>query len=250
MPLGLMPGMPYEEKETVLEPGDSLLLHSDGIVEAHDPGGEMFGFPRLKQCVADYPGGGELIDRVLSDLHAHTGPDAEQEDDITMVTLQRSPGAAHVVNGSVPADVLAEFEVASAEGNERVAIARVVEAVDGLGIAEGRLERLKTAVGEATMNAMEHGNRYRPGVPVALRVLSDGESLTVEIADEGGEQPIAAPETPDLEAKLAGEQTPRGWGLFLIQNLVDDMRSTSDGSRHTVELVFHLKGGSDGSDAL
>ena len=48
MPLGLMPGMPYEEKETVLAPGDSVLLHSDGIVEAHDPDGEMFGFPRLK----------------------------------------------------------------------------------------------------------------------------------------------------------------------------------------------------------
>jgi len=58
MPLGLMPGMPYEEKETVLQPGDSLLLHSDGVVEAHDPEGAMFGFPRLKQCVADYPGGG------------------------------------------------------------------------------------------------------------------------------------------------------------------------------------------------
>ena len=83
MPLGLMPGMPYEEKETVLQPGDSLLLHSDGIVEAHSPDREMFGFPRLKQCVADYPGGGELIDRVLADLHAFTGPDAEQEDDIT-----------------------------------------------------------------------------------------------------------------------------------------------------------------------
>ena len=125
MPLGLMPGMPYEEKETVLEPGDSLLLHSDGIVEAHDPQREMFGFPRLKQAVADYPGGGELIDRVLADLQAHTGPDAEQEDDITMVTLQRSPGAAHVRNGAVPEELLAEFEVESAEGNERVAIARV-----------------------------------------------------------------------------------------------------------------------------
>ena len=86
----------------------------------------MFGFPRLKQCVADYPGGGELIDRVLSDLHAHTGPDAEQEDDITMVTLQRSPGAAHMANGAVPAaELIAEFEVPSAEGNERLAIERV-----------------------------------------------------------------------------------------------------------------------------
>ena len=66
---------------------------------------------------------------MLSDLHAHTGPDAEQEDDITMVVLQRSPGAGHMLNGAVPADVLAEFEVPSAEGNERLAIARVSAAV-------------------------------------------------------------------------------------------------------------------------
>src|SRR5215212_1386834 len=75
MPLGLMPGMDYEEKEAVLAPGDSVLLHSDGIVEAHDPAREMFGFPRLKQTVADSPGGQALIDRLLTDLAAFTGPD-------------------------------------------------------------------------------------------------------------------------------------------------------------------------------
>ena len=57
MPLGLMPGMDYEENETMLEPGDGVLLHSDGIVEAHDPEREMFGFPRLKETVGDAPGG-------------------------------------------------------------------------------------------------------------------------------------------------------------------------------------------------
>src|ERR671923_815891 len=96
MPLGLMPGMTYEEKEAVLEPGDRVLLHSDGVVEAHDPERDMFGFPRLKETVAAAPGGQHLIDRVLADLEAFTGPDAEQEDDITMVTLQRSAGQAHV----------------------------------------------------------------------------------------------------------------------------------------------------------
>src|SRR5215210_1365380 len=189
MPLGLMPGMPYEEKETVLQPGDSVLLHSDGIVEAHDPNGEMFSFPRLKQCVADYPGGAELIDRVLTDLHAHTGPDAEQEDDITMVVLQRSPGAAHMVNGAAPADVLAEFDVESVEGNERVAIERVSAAVEGLGLAPKRLERLKTAVGEATMNAMEHGSGYRDDRPVSVRVLSGGGLVRVQITDLGDAPP-------------------------------------------------------------
>src|SRR3954463_1657099 len=95
MPLGLMPGMEYEEKEAVLQPGDCVLLHSDGIVEAHDPERDMFGFPRLKATMADAPGGQELIDRVLRDLDAFTGPEAEQEDDITMVTLERSGGQTH-----------------------------------------------------------------------------------------------------------------------------------------------------------
>ena len=245
MPLGLMPGMRYEEKETVLEPGDSLLLHSDGVVEAHDPDGGMFGFPRLKQAVAEYPGGGELIDRVLEDLHSHTGPDAEQEDDITMVTLQRSPGPAHMRNGAVPDTLLAEFEVASAEGNERVAIARVSEAVAPLHVPEDRLDRLKTAVGEATMNAMEHGSEYRADRPVSVRVLTGGGSVRVQITDMGGAPSEREREIPDLEAKLEGLQRPRGWGLFLIENMVDEMRETSEGGRHTLELALRLEGGDD-----
>src|SRR5215204_2235922 len=117
MPLGLMPDMPYEEKEAILAPGDSVLLHSDGVVEAHDPRRDMFGFPRLKETMADAPGGQELIDRVLSELEAFSGPDAEQEDDITMVTLQRSAGGA-IASGSDNGRVLADFELASEPGNE------------------------------------------------------------------------------------------------------------------------------------
>jgi serine phosphatase RsbU (regulator of sigma subunit)/anti-sigma regulatory factor (Ser/Thr protein kinase) len=249
MPLGLMPGMPYEEKEFVLQPGDSLLLHSDGVVEAHDPDGEMFGFPRLKQCVADYPGGGELIDRVLSDLHSHTGPDAEQEDDITMVVLQRSPGAAHMANGAVPESLLVtEFEVESAEGNERLAIERVSAAIADLGLSAGRLEKLKTAVGEATMNAMEHGSGYREDRPVNVRVLTGDGRVRVQITDLGGSPPDTEREVPDLEAKLEGLQRPRGWGLFLIENMVDETRETSDGEHHTLELGMRLEGDNDGDE--
>jgi serine phosphatase RsbU (regulator of sigma subunit) len=89
MPLGLLPGMHYEEKETTLQPGDSVLLHSDGIAEAHNPSREMFGFPRLKDTVADATPGQAMIDYVLAEIEAFVGPDAEQEDDITMVTLVR-----------------------------------------------------------------------------------------------------------------------------------------------------------------
>src|SRR5215208_1727526 len=54
MPLGLMPGMGYEEKETILEGGEGALFYSDGLVEAHDPRGEMFGFPRLRALIAEH----------------------------------------------------------------------------------------------------------------------------------------------------------------------------------------------------
>jgi serine phosphatase RsbU (regulator of sigma subunit)/anti-sigma regulatory factor (Ser/Thr protein kinase) len=240
MPLGLMPGMSYEEKETVLAPGESVLLHSDGVVEAHDPDGAMFGFPRLKEAVARYPGGGELIDRVLTDLHAHTGPDAEQEDDITMVTLSRSPAAGYDLNGAAPTHQLVEFEVPSAEGNERLALQRVSTIVGPLGLDEARLKRLETAVGEATMNAMEHGNRYSADKPVTVRVLTETDRVRVQIVDEGGAPTDIEAEVPDLEAKLAGLQRPRGWGLFLIKNMVDEAHETSADDRHTLELVMHL----------
>jgi serine phosphatase RsbU (regulator of sigma subunit)/anti-sigma regulatory factor (Ser/Thr protein kinase) len=240
MPLGLMTGMAYEQNETVLAPGDSLLLHSDGVVEAHDAHGAMFGFPRLKEAVARYPGGGELIQLVLADLRAHTGPEAEQEDDITMVTLARdarSPSSS----GSARARQLVEFDVPSAEGNERLALAKVSAIVAPLGLSLARLKRLETAVGEATMNAMEHGNSYRFDVPVTVRVLTDSSQVRVLITDRGGAPAQQESEEPDIEAKLAGLQRPRGWGLFLIKNMVDEAHEVNDGPLHTVELVMALE---------
>lgn len=92
MPLGLMPGMRYEDKKVLLEPGDKVLLYSDGLVEAHNPQQEMFGFPRLRKSIAEHPigGGVTLVDFLLAKLAQFTGDDWEQEDDITLVTLQRS----------------------------------------------------------------------------------------------------------------------------------------------------------------
>jgi PAS domain S-box-containing protein len=91
MPLGLMPGMEYEEKKITLNRGESVLFYSDGLVEAHDPHHEMFGFPRLQRLVGTHRSGeSSLIDFLLSELINFTGGDWEQEDDITLVTLERS----------------------------------------------------------------------------------------------------------------------------------------------------------------
>ncbi len=93
MPLGLLPGLEYEEKEGEIGAGDSILLYSDGIIEAHDPAGDMYGFPRLRDDMESHLSGTELLDELLDRLHRFTGSDWEQEDDITMVALRRSPAA-------------------------------------------------------------------------------------------------------------------------------------------------------------
>jgi serine phosphatase RsbU (regulator of sigma subunit)/predicted ester cyclase len=91
MPLGLMPGMGYEEKETILEAGESALFYSDGLVEAHDLKREMFGFPRLRALVAEHAAEERSLEEaLLEELYAFVGEGWEQEDDITLLTLKRS----------------------------------------------------------------------------------------------------------------------------------------------------------------
>ena len=91
MPLGLMPGMRYEEEEAVLVPGESVLLYSDGLIEAHDPKGRMFGTPRLRNLLTEYPPDAETLNALLlKELKRFTGEGREQEDDITLLTLRRS----------------------------------------------------------------------------------------------------------------------------------------------------------------
>jgi serine phosphatase RsbU (regulator of sigma subunit) len=90
MPLGLMPAMNYEEKEVVLDAGDSALFYSDGLVEAHDPEGEMFGFARLQELIGEHGEESSLEDLLLEELYSFVGEGWEQEDDITLLTLRRS----------------------------------------------------------------------------------------------------------------------------------------------------------------
>jgi anti-sigma regulatory factor (Ser/Thr protein kinase) len=237
--------------------------YSDGIVEAHNSRREMFGFPRVMKLVGEHAGGMALKDFLLDQLATFTGPDWEQEDDVTLVTLQCSEGygvseiasrsatrseeSIHTMNRGNPWCTLGEWMLPSEPGNERRAMELVAEAVREINISPKRLEALKTAVAEATMNAMEHGNHYQPDVLVSILLRCSETAISVSISDQGGSQAIPEPEAPDLEAKLAELQTPRGWGLFLIKNLVDEMHTTSDEIHHTIELIMNLKGESHAS---
>jgi serine phosphatase RsbU (regulator of sigma subunit) len=90
MPLGLMAGMSYEEGEVSLGEGGCVLFYSDGLVEAHDPQGGMFGFPKLRALVAEHGEERSLGNLLLEELYSFVGEGWEQEDDITLLTLRHS----------------------------------------------------------------------------------------------------------------------------------------------------------------
>jgi anti-sigma regulatory factor (Ser/Thr protein kinase) len=239
-----------------------MLLYSDGLVEAHGPGREMYGFPRLQEAMATDDAGSALLDRLLEELNAFVGPGVEQEDDITLVTLRRSAGVATEAfppehRAEVPVtreDALAPaagedttepllaFSIEGAIGNERAAMNRVAEAVAPLGLEPARLERLKTAVAETVMNAIEYGSQGNPEVPVDVRVDAGPDAIRVRVTDRALSGPVPDAEMPVLEEKLEGRQKPRGWGLFLIRHMVDAMDvSTADGLQ-TVTLTLARDG--------
>jgi anti-sigma regulatory factor (Ser/Thr protein kinase) len=241
MPLGLMQGMTYEEKEKMIAPGEGILFYSDGLVEAHNPHREMFGFPRLGMLLGANQAGTNLIEYLLGELKLFTGEEWEQEDDTTLVVLRREPGQA-----APDWQPVGSFAIPSEPGNEREAMRRVAEIVKDLGWPQMRLEKLKTAVAEGTMNAIEHGNQNRPDLNVEIVVLraAQGKTLAVRITDKAlSTAPALAAATPDLDAKLAGLQTPRGWGLFLIEKMVDKLNVYEEDGKHTLELIVNMEGG-------
>jgi anti-sigma regulatory factor (Ser/Thr protein kinase) len=240
MPLGLLPGLHYDETEGVIAPDSNVLLYSDGLIEAHDADREMFGFDRLREALRLDDSGSELLDRLLETLHEFTGADHEQEDDITLVTLRRSAGVAdHDAHSGSTA--LTAFSLPGQQGNEREAMDRVAAAVAELGLPADRVERLKTAVSEATMNAIEYGSQGRADVPFDVDVAVTPTEVVVRVTDRAlsGTVPTDA-ETPDIERKLAGAQKPRGWGLFLIEHMVDAMDVTTDDDAGTQTVTLRM----------
>jgi len=105
-------------------------------------------------------------------------------------------------------------------------------------------------VAEATMNAIEHGNEFKEELPVEVRLYASETAVRVLITDHGGDGEIPDTTTPDLEAKLAGRQSPRGWGLLLIRSMVDSVTTSHEGDRHTIELVLHTEGDSNAINSV
>lgn len=163
-----------------------------------------------------------------------------------MTTPERRAGPrAAAAATAPPSGVLVDISVPSVAGSVRAVRRHVGSVCDRLGLSARRSDALLAAVAEATANAIEHGNGGDPGRAVRVSVRGDGVSLWVRVVDDGrGSRRASAPaEVPDVEAKVRGEQRPRGWGRFLMAALVDEVREHHDGEEHVVDLVVSLDDG-------
>ncbi|MDR3792650.1 MAG: ATP-binding protein [Terracidiphilus sp.] len=140
---------------------------------------------------------------------------------------------------SKPARV--EVRVPSRLGYEKVAMSTAAAAAKLVGLAPDRIEDLKTAIAEACINAIEHGNRFNENLSVGVILSAQPGSLEVKVLDDGKGH-ITQPNKPDIDRKMHGEEPPRGLGMFLIQSLVDEAEwvpATENASSY-VRLVIRL----------
>jgi len=134
-----------------------------------------------------------------------------------------------------------EVRLPSRLGFEKVAMSTAAAVAKLMGFREDRVEDLKTAVAEACINAIEHGNRMNEKLSVGVVLSAGADSLEVKVIDDGKGM-RTRPTTPDIDRKMHGEEDPRGMGMFLIQALVDEAEwvAGSNGRSSYVRLVIRL----------
>ena len=114
-----------------------------------------------------------------------------------------------------------EVRLPSELGFEKVAMCTAAGMAGLMGFTHDRIEDLKTAVAEACINAIEHGNQMNQELPVEVILSRSEDVLEVRVIDDGGGV-SQSPHLPDIDRKMLGEEDPRGMGMFLIQSLVDE----------------------------
>ncbi len=134
-----------------------------------------------------------------------------------------------------------EVRLPSQLGFEKVAMSTAAGMAQMMGFSADRIEDLKTAVGEACINAIEHGNHFDQTLRVGVELSTTETELEVRVSDEGDGPPAEPAAAPDIDRKMHGEEDPRGMGIFLIQALVDEAEwHKGPPGRSYVRLVIRL----------
>jgi serine/threonine-protein kinase RsbW len=139
----------------------------------------------------------------------------------------------------MPPEKNLELHIPSVLGFERVAMEFAAAVAKMRQLPEDRIEDLKTAVAEACLNAIEHGHKLNAAMKVAVSLTIDDSTLQVSVRDEG--PAIGEIKTPSIDSKIEGEIPPRGWGIFLIKNLVDEVQfEAAPEGGNVVRMIIHL----------
>lgn len=226
LPLGVDPDAEYAEQVCALQPGSSLLLYSDGLLEGVGPDGYRL-HARWRQVVG---GAGGRADELARRLIEPVRPRIEQgalEDDVTLLLLV------------APAE--SQFEIPSQDGAELEAAERAARFARDYGPAE-RADDVASAVGEACLNAIAHGNGFAADRPVRVSLRAGPDWLEAAVTDSG---PLFTPpeRPPDMAQQMAGEGPFQGWGFHLIRAMADEVRIVPTESGKQVTMRF---GGSAG----
>ena len=133
------------------------------------------------------------------------------------------------------------FQFPSILGHEKTAVEATIALASQMGFSVHQIDNLRTAVSEACLNAIEHGNQQNAAIPVILKLTPHKTTLQVDIIDQGSGPKTISTQRPDLSKKLSGEEHSRGWGLYLIQNLVDELHITKTPEGHNqTQLIIHI----------
>ena len=130
---------------------------------------------------------------------------------------------------------IVEIYISSELGYEKIAIATAAVVAEKMGFSPDRIEDLKTAVGEAVINAIEHGNQLDVETKVLVVLTVAEQSLALNVVDQGTKPIPTLPATGNVP-----ENYPRGWGMFLIKNLMDEVEVLSKPGRNEIRMVIHL----------
>ena len=134
-----------------------------------------------------------------------------------------------------------ELRIPSILGFEKVAMECVSVVAKNLGFSDSRIEDIKTAVSEACTNAMEHGNKLKTDTKVGITLKVMDSDFYMEIKDEGSG--VGKVEVPKIEDKIDGTDATRGWGIFLIKNLMDEVKfiDSPEGDGNVLRMMVHLE---------
>ncbi|PJF44347.1 MAG: hypothetical protein CUN55_04495 [Phototrophicales bacterium] len=279
-PLGASQRTNYSQRVVKLPPGSMMVLFSDGIIEAQDPRGDFFGFERLEALLETFPPDIDAYgarDRILNAVNRHlAGQDAQ--DDLTIMVIQTSEvtvGAVSTTNGATPTTAIedstnlvlenktnvitvltqqlsaseplideeyvmprenVEIFIPSILGFEKVARSAAEALAKQMGFPDEKVEDVKTAVAEAVMNAIEHGNLEDKATSVTVMMSASDEHLEIRVQDRGRQiipNPLPAP---------GREDSTRGWGLFFMQNLMDEFEVSRSPEGNEIRMTIFLNG--------